>query len=1083
MSDKLSPVSLEKLLHWILVEEKQGRIFGYYQDLFFDPKSETKYSLKRFGKNLSNPLGVAAGPHTQMSQNIVLSWLFGARYIELKTVQVLDEIKVTKPCIDIYDEGYNCEWSQELKIRQSFDEYLNAWIIIHILRDKFGWNEFDDFIFNMSIGYDLNGIKSEPVQWFLNKMNNAEEEIKFKLDSISGFYPRAKDINIPSKISDNITLSTMHGCPPDEIEGICSYLLKEKKAHTILKLNPTLLGAEELRFILNQHLKYNVEVPDSAFEHDLKFEQAISIIEKLSDISRKENIFFGLKLTNTLETLNNTKSLSNLEKMVYMSGRALHPISINLALKLQEKFNGKLDISFSAGADAFNISGILSCGLKPVTVCSDILKPGGYSRLPQYLENLNSEMNKSHSESLTDFVLKKSSCNEYSTGILKNLSCYAKEVLSDLRYQKSFQKYETIKTNRSLSQIDCIHAPCIESCAISQNVPNYMYYTSSREFKNAFLSIANENPLPNITGMVCDHLCQTKCTRMNLDNSLLIREIKRFISANHSFEYQPDKISANKSKVAIIGAGPSGLSASYFLGKAGFKVTVFEEEKFGGGMVSLAIPKFRIDMTKLDEDIKQIKKLGVEFIYKTKIDKRTFNNILNEFDFIYVAVGAKKGKSLNIPGEDLQNVFDQITFLSKINFGEKINLGKSVAIIGGGNSAIDAARTAKRIAENVSVIYRRTVKEMPADKEEIDALIEENIKIIELTAPECITKNKNNLTLRCFRMKLTGKDESGRAKPEKAENSEFELEFDSVITAIGQDIVLDFLPDNFNAEKYNNVYFGGDVVRGADSLINAIADGKNTARIIIDKVLSKTDSHENNNLKISLHDFQSKFSKRIYGKSQPALNIEDRKSFNLVHPLLEEQFAVEEASRCLYCDDICNVCVSVCPNLSNLYFETQSTDFKYPIIIVSKNNFDIKGFRIFPVKQKYQIINISDFCNECGNCNTFCPTKDAPYKIKPRFSLTEKSFDEENNIYFISGNEIRFKFNDSVSTLKINSDGVLFRDDRTEIKFDINLVPLEVKSLSDEAFEFDGEITAKLFFYLSNLKSYPLFNNVSEVTQ
>jgi putative selenate reductase len=169
MSDKLYPLSLNKLLSWILREEQHGKIFGYYKELFFAPKVDDPFRMKRYGQTLETPIGVAAGPHTQLSHNIVLAWLFGARYLELKTVQTLDEIEVTKPCIDMTDEGYNCEWSQELKLRQSFDEYLNAWIIIHILKDKFGWGEpqTPGFIFNMSVGYDLKGILNANVQEYL----------------------------------------------------------------------------------------------------------------------------------------------------------------------------------------------------------------------------------------------------------------------------------------------------------------------------------------------------------------------------------------------------------------------------------------------------------------------------------------------------------------------------------------------------------------------------------------------------------------------------------------------------------------------------------------------------------------------------------------------------------------------------------------------------------------------------------------------------------------------------------------------------------------------------------------------------
>ena len=189
MSDKFYRTPIDRLFKWILNEEKEGRIFGLYKEHFFTPDENDLFKMERYGVTLETPIGVAAGPHSQLAHNIIASWLCGARYIELKTVQTLDEIEVTKPCIDMEDEGYNCEWSQELKIQDSFDEYLNAWIIIHILKHKFDWDNLNPgFIFNMSVGYDLKGILKPNVQWFFNKMNNCHEEKEQKLDSIEKLY-------------------------------------------------------------------------------------------------------------------------------------------------------------------------------------------------------------------------------------------------------------------------------------------------------------------------------------------------------------------------------------------------------------------------------------------------------------------------------------------------------------------------------------------------------------------------------------------------------------------------------------------------------------------------------------------------------------------------------------------------------------------------------------------------------------------------------------------------------------------------------------------------------------------------------
>ena len=251
--DKFWGCDIATLLRWILEEEKQGQIFGIRKELFFIPRETDPYRIRRYGQLLETPLGVAAGPHTQLSQNLIAAWLTGARYMELKTVQVLDELEVTKPCIDMTDEGYNCEWSQELKLEQSFDEYLNAWVVLHILKDKFGWGKPGEagFIFNMSVGYNLEGILSPTVQRFLDKMADCSREKAQKIEDLAQFYPRVKELDIPDCMSDNITISTMHGCPPDEVEKIGHYFVTERKLNTTIKLNPTLLGPERLRGILN----------------------------------------------------------------------------------------------------------------------------------------------------------------------------------------------------------------------------------------------------------------------------------------------------------------------------------------------------------------------------------------------------------------------------------------------------------------------------------------------------------------------------------------------------------------------------------------------------------------------------------------------------------------------------------------------------------------------------------------------------------------------------------------------------------------------------------------------------------------
>ncbi|MBU3916640.1 FAD-dependent oxidoreductase, partial [bacterium] len=761
MSDKFICCRIDRLLTWILEEEKTGYVFGIHKDLFFVPKTSDVFKTERYGHPLETPIGVAAGPHTQLAQNIISAWLTGARTIELKTIQVLDELDVTKPCIDMEDEGYNCEWSQELKLEKSFNEYLNAWILLHVLKDKFGWGDpkIPGFIFNMSVGYNLEGIQSKGVQRFLDKMEDCSREKAEKIDILSDIYPRIRDLDISNCVSDNITVSTMHGCPPDEIEKIGQYFIEKRKLNTIIKLNPTLLGPDRLRDILNNKLGYKIVVPDEAFAHDLKFDAALRLIKNLLASAKKSGVEFGLKLTNTLETENSGQNLPEHEARVYMSGRALHAISVNVAAKLQRSFKGQLDVSFCAGVDCYNVSDVLACNMTPVTICSDLLKPGGYGRLSQYLEEIETSFKLKNTSSIDDHIKSTAtSGKETAEAGLENLIKYADDVISNPSLHKDAFPYTTIKTDRELTVFDCTHAPCVSTCPAEQNIPAYIRQTAKGDYQKAHQVILQTNPFPNVLGSVCHHPCQNKCTRMNYDTPLMIREIKRFIACKNRKQTRQTPPPTTGHKAAIIGAGPSGLTCARYLALSGFSVDVFETKAFPGGMASDAIPSYRLDDESLKKDIDSITDLGVKIHYNSQVDKSGFDKIRQTYDFVYIAVGAQDYVKLGIPGEDADGIIDQLSFLSDVRRENRPDIGKKVAVIGGGNSALDAARTAMRLVGKdgeVILLYRRTRKEMPADLEEIKAADNEGVKIIELIAPEeIITENGKVSAIDCSRMTL-----------------------------------------------------------------------------------------------------------------------------------------------------------------------------------------------------------------------------------------------------------------------------------------------------------------------------------------
>jgi putative selenate reductase len=986
-STAFSPISIASLIN--LIESgynSRHEIFGIPEALFFIPEKHNGLSMEIFGHHLNTPLGVAAGPHTQMAQNIISAWLCGASYIELKTIQTLDELEISKPCIDMQDEGYNCEWSQELRIQESFEEYLKAWILIHLLQHKFGWDKElkRGFLFNMSIGYNLKGILNEKVQWFLKSMSDCGEAKRKMIAELLPFYPELANIEIPDRISDNITLSTMHGCPPDEIEKIGHYLLKEKKLHTLIKLNPTLLGKEELRDILNNKLQFKNTIPDIAFEHDLKYPDAIGIIQRLQKSADSEGLFFGVKLTNTLESTNHKNVFPAHEQMMYMSGRSLHPISVNVARKLQNEFNGKLNISFSGGADCFNINDLIDSGLKPVTVCSDILKPGGYGRIAQYVENLLSKK------------------NPKDLNPLEKLNVYADEVVLNEDYKRYPFVTKSIKTSRPLGYFDCIHAPCVDECPTNQDIPEYLYHTSQGDFQKAFDVIMVKNPFPNVLGVACDHLCQTKCTRINYEETLKIKEVKKFV-AEKGFEADISISPPNGEKVAIIGAGPSGLSCAYFLRMGGFEVEIFETKSIPGGMVSEAIPEFRLKMESLQKDITRIENLGVKIHYNSKVDSELFTRLQHEYDSVYIAAGAQRFKTFQMEGENATGVLNAFEFLKTTKQGVKTDLGKNIIIIGGGNTAMDVARTAKRIAQPgsmIKVLYRRTRNEMPADVDEIKALLAEGIELIELVAPEKLVVNGSRISsVICAKMELVKSERDSRLTPIKIAGQFVEFPVDSLIPALGQEIDIDFVnPRKLVTSKGSyetsipGVFVGGDAMRGAATIVKAVGDGRKAAIQIAAKAgivlpFEKLSSDK----KMSHSDFIVRKSKRV--KIDAAIAVD--------HPVFTAESAIREASRCLLCGDVCSVCVTVCPNRANNYYLTEASEI--PVWKVDftedKPSFEIESY--LKIQQKYQVLNVADFCNECGNCTTFCPTKGSPFSDKPRFCLTEKSFNQTENGFFL----------------------------------------------------------------------------------
>ena len=407
---ELRPYPFAALVRRALTElPAQGTLFDLPRRKFYTPSGRHDLGARHHGQRASTPLGPAAGPHTQMAQNIALAWLGGCRIIELKTVQILDELKIPRPCIDMATVGYNVEWSQELRLEQSLEEYVKAAMLIEILKasGQAPAAADDAIVYDMSVGYDLAGIRSPRVQAFLDGMRDCRALTRRLRAEIPDEYAHLRGLEFPTQLSRTLTLSTFHGCPPDEIEKIIEFLLEERGLHCTVKLNPTLLGPARVRELLHDALGYGeVEVPGSAFEKDTRWQQAVDFCGRLGERAGRLGLGFGVKFSNTLIVRNHRRFFPRSEEVMYLSGPPLHVLAIQLVDRFRGVFGDRFPISFSAGIDRHNFPDAAAIGLAPITVCSDLLQPGGYGRASGYLEALQERMDAAGAADLASYVVR-----------------------------------------------------------------------------------------------------------------------------------------------------------------------------------------------------------------------------------------------------------------------------------------------------------------------------------------------------------------------------------------------------------------------------------------------------------------------------------------------------------------------------------------------------------------------------------------------------------------------------------------------------------------------------------------------------
>ena len=491
-------------------------------------------------------------------------------------------------------------------------------------------------------------------------------------------------------------------------------------------------------------------------------------------------------------------------------------------------------------------------------------------------------------------------------------------VLTTIRYFRN-EYEEHIKRHHCRAAVceGLVRAPCSHTCPAGIDVPRYIRFIAEGKFAEAVALIREKIPFPSVCGHICVHPCEAKCRRGLLDDAIGIRVLKRFAAEHDTGLWKPNsKVApATGKRVAIVGSGPAGLTAAYYLAKLGHSVTVFEALPEPGGMMRVGIPDYRLPKDILRAEIEEIESVGVDIKTNTPVD--SLDGLFKTgYNAIFLAIGAHQGIKIGVKGEDSPRVRECVSFLRDVSLGKGVKLGDRVAVIGGGNAAIDSARTALRLgAKEVTIVYRRTQTEMPASAEEIDGAIAEGVEIHFLAAPSRIISRNGELELECLGMRLGEVDASGRRRPEPIEGSEFIMSFDTIIAAIGQ---RPEIPGRFNltpgrgntiqvdpdtlATSRDGVFAGGDAISGPASVIEAIADGRQAA-ISIDKYLGG--SGEIDETLAPPEEAAAPLGEAVEGRRAevPTLPVAERlKGFSQVELGLSEEMAIKEAERCLRCD-------------------------------------------------------------------------------------------------------------------------------------------------------------------------------------
>ncbi len=941
MAKTVTPLSFEKLMGMLIEEYRsEGSIFGVKD--FYKAK---RARLPIFGMRIENPVGPAAGPVTQTAQGIIAAYLSGARFFELKTV-VPGEETYEKPSASIGDRTYSSEHPSEMPISEAFAEYVKAYYAIKLISTAFELGVPEGFVFNMSLGGCLEDLKSDKMNSFIEGLKSAEYTSVWRecenwarahmdeLDGIDGTYLS----DISPRVCCAAVFAPNEGLSAAEIEEAAAYLIEEKRLHTFIRLSPDLLGYYSIRGILDINGYDDMEISKERMDKNALYDDLKPAFNRLQSKADSYRLEFGVKVCDGL-IIENAKELP--VKGGRLTGRALFPIAFSLAEKIANDFGGGLRICFAGGADYYTAAKLFDAGIWPVTVVSDIVRPGGLARFKQLAEEV----------SKCDYA-------QFSGILTSDLPDIEKEVYSGGRY-KNLEAAKPRKIEGPIPHINCKKAQCRGVCPIGADIPLITRLIKNGKSLEALRVITQRNPMPFTVETLCSHPCSDGCARRFYEGALNIREENYNAAKNACFDLldETEKKSGAGEKIAVIGCGVAGLSCACFLARQGAKVTIFDKEYRPGGAVTKYVPKFRIADSDIEWDTTLIQMLGIEMELGVEI---TSLKELREqgFEKIILAIGAGKQKHLKFAfGKSL----DALEFLADYKRNPEETEEKimgNVVIIGGGHTAVAAARCAKKLAsvDRVTIVFDRPESEMTANYGEINALKKEGIFVRANLIPSGVRSSQ----LFCHVSTLGEPDEKTGIRPVVDTGEKEKIPADIAINATGEEVD-GTLFDEIDGKTYlvGNANFGhtGDIAK-------VVADAQRLCK---------------------------KISNARYDKYVPDNEIEDHSFLEKRGTLCADCKKCKEGERCLECDSVCNFCAESCPNRANR------------VIKLSDGSM--------------QILHINEFCDACGICSDCCPYDGEPHREKFTLFLDEDNFRKsENDGFYVTGeaNNCRFRYDGKV---------------------------------------------------------------------